>query len=64
MALPETSLVSVQLPGALEPVLETMLHETLGELADAAKQADRAIAAGLGGRFPFLGNSDYLCRPP
>ncbi len=38
-----------------EPVLEPVLNEPFGELVDAAQEADWAVAAGLGGGFPFLG---------
>ena len=54
MTPPEASLVPVQLTSALEPVLESVLDEALGELTDAAQQADGPVAAGLGGRFPLL----------
>ena len=33
-------LVSVQLPGALESVLKTILHESLGEISNKAEQVD------------------------
>ena len=55
VAPPESSLVPVQLSSALEPELESVLDEALGELTDAAQQADGPVAAGLGGRFPFFG---------
>ena len=60
----EAGLVRVQLLVSFQPVLEPVLHQSLGELADGVEEADWPVAAWESRRLALLGDGDYLCGAP